>query len=122
MSSVGHCPFCLLRSQPPYLHRNIGSGLGLNLYDLFLDSHFLPFSKIFHFPFAIRPFCKSEDPILDKVLNINSQNIFSSSRKNFANFRQSSLDGMTNRSLGTGLSRARPSNRYTEDPGLCRRN
>jgi len=37
----------------------------------------------------------------------------SSSRKNFANFRQSSLDGMTNRSLGTGLSRARPSNSET---------
>ena len=114
VSSVGRCPFCLLRSQPPYLHRNIGSGLGFYLInDFFGTLTFCSFGpKIFYFPFAIRPFCKSEDPILDKVLNINSQNIFSSSRKNFANFRQSSLDGMTNRSLGTGLSRARPSNRY----------
>merc|ERR1719438_615019 len=37
-----------------------------------------------------------------------------SSRKNFANIRQSSLDGLTSRGLvGTGLSRARPSNSET---------
>ena len=29
VSSVGHCPFFLLRSQPPYLHRNIESGAGI---------------------------------------------------------------------------------------------
>ena len=56
-------------------------------------------------------------------LNLKS---FSSSRKNFANIRQSSLDGLTSRGLvGTGLSRARPSNRYllgTFEPGFVWKN
>ena len=51
--------------------------------------------------------------ILDNGLSMEYKIlIFSSSRKNFANFRQSSLDGgMSNRSFGASLSRARPSNR-----------
>ena len=41
VSSVEHCPFFLPRSQPPYLHRNIGSGARVWSYYLNLGTHFL---------------------------------------------------------------------------------
>ena len=98
---VGHFQYCPLKNLPHYLHKNIELGMSMTDRDVLFDMIHYKTSIIWDIPSLLR----------FGFMN-NNELIFSSSRKNFANFRQSSLDGMTSRSYGSGLSRARPSNRW----------